>query len=310
MANQLGFIGLGRMGKNIVLHALKQGIDVVVYNRTREVTDEFIKEAHPGNLTPAYDISEFVKHLNAPRVIWIMVPAGKPVDEMIKNLLSSGLTAGDTIIDGGNSLYTDSVRRAADLAKQGIMFIDSGTSGGIEGARSGACLMLGGEAAHVRQMAWLWNALVQAPTGSNLTSGGWEYVGPSGAGHFTKMVHNGIEYGQMQALAEGFDVLSRGPYQLNLPAIAAVWNRGSIVRGWLMELTARVLKRDAALSEFTGKVGGGESGTWVVEAAKSEKVDVPVLLAAIEARKKSNHHQSFAGKIVSALRHEFGGHTE
>ncbi len=310
MANQLGFIGLGRMGKNIVLHALKQGIDVVVYNRTKQVTDDFIKEAHPGNLAPAYEIQEFVGLLASPRVIWIMVPAGKPVDEMIKNLVSSGVTTGDTIIDGGNSFYKDSVRRAGELAKLGIHYIDSGTSGGIEGARSGACLMLGGEEVHIRQMSWLWDALVQAPTGSNLTSGSWEYVGPSGAGHFVKMVHNGIEYGQMQAIAEGFDVLSRGPYQLKLPDIAALWNRGSIIRGWLVELTERVLRRDATLAEFSGKVGGGESGRWVVDAAKAEKADVPVLAAAIEARKKSEHHQSLASKLVSALRKEFGGHTE
>ncbi len=295
MAHQIGFIGLGKMGKNMVLHLLEQGVEVVAYNRTPLPDTPF-----PTVLT----IKELVAQLPTPRVIWLMVPNGMPVDEMIDQLIAGGLSKGDTIIDGGNCYYKDSIRRAKTLIEKGINFIDCGTSGGLEGARNGACLMIGGDEKVVKNLSWLWTSASQ---GSALR--GWEYFGPSGAGHFVKMVHNGVEYGMNQAIGEGFEILSKGPYTLNNAKIAQNWTRGSVVRGWLMELLAKAMEKDPKLDTFEGKIGGGQTGGWAVEAAHEFGVDAIVLEDALKAREKSQTKPTFAGKVVSALRAGYGGHT-
>lgn len=293
MNHQIGFIGLGKMGKNMVLHLREQGVDVVAFNRT-PVTD-------PSFATTA-TIEELVTKLPGPRVIWLMIPNGAPIDEVLEKLLAAGVASGDTIIDGGNTYYKDTVKRAAALKEKGITFIDSGTSGGLEGARNGACLMLGGEESAITTLSWLWDALA--------VKDGWNYFGPSGAGHFVKMVHNGIEYGFDEALGEGFDILANGPYHLDLVKVATTWGHGSIIRSYLTELLARALAKDPRLEGFTGKVGGGETGTWTVETAKELNSDATVINDALEARKKSQTTPTFGTKVVSALRREYGGHDE
>jgi 6-phosphogluconate dehydrogenase len=300
MKLELGFIGLGRMGKNMVLHLLEQGIRVIAYNRTREKTEEFAKENTA--VIPAYAPEDVLRSLAPPRVIWLMVPDGKPVDEMIAALRKAGLTRGDTIIDGGNCFYKDSLRRYEELKKEGITFIDCGTSGGLEGARSGACLMVGGDAEAVRRLNWLWTAAA--------AKDGFAHFGPAGAGHFVKMVHNGVEYGMNQAIGEGFEILSKGPYSLNYSQIAENWTHGSVVRGWLMELLAQALAKDPQLDGFEGKVGGGQTGHWTADAAEEFGVEADVLTDALRARQRSQEKPTFAGKVVSALRAGYGGHKE
>jgi len=278
------------MGKNMVLHLLEQGIDVVAYNRTAQ------------DQSSVTNIADLVKSLSSPRVIWLMVAAGAPVDEVIDGLIASGIQKDDIVIDGGNSFYKDSVRRYDKLSKSGIHYIDCGTSGGLEGGRTGACLMLGGDQPVVEGLSWLWDALA--------VKDGWAYFGSSGAGHFVKMVHNAVEYGIDQALGEGFAMLEKSPYHLDLTKVANTWNHGSVVRGWLVELLARALTRDPHLDTFTGKVGGGETGPWARAAAKELGVEATVLEIALEARKKSLTTPTFSTKAVSALRKEYGGHEE
>jgi 6-phosphogluconate dehydrogenase len=326
MSHTIGFIGLGRMGSNIVLHLVEQGVGVVAFNRTREVTQEVEKQVISKQspvtskktddglrmtddekksvrvFTPVYDLKNLVAHVSTPRVIWLMVPNGAPVDEMIAQLVAAGVGTGDTIIDGGNTYYKDTIRRSKELSEKGIQYIDCGTSGGLEGARNGACLMIGGDKSHVEALSWLWNAVAM--------KNGWTYFGPSGAGHFVKMVHNGVEYGMNQALGEGFEILSRGPYELDFAKVAHSWSRGSVVRGWLVELLAKAFDTDPTLDAYSGKVGGGETGTWTLEASREFGVEATVLTDAVAARKKSETNPTFAGKVVSALRAGYGGHKE
>ncbi len=305
---KIGFIGLGKMGQNMVMRLLEQEFSVVGYNRTREVTDSFISQIpKPNDQTKtnffaAYSLAELVKQLVSPRVIWLMVAAGNPVDEVINELLAAGLTTGDTVIDGGNSFYKDSLRRYNMLKLKNINFIDCGTSGGLSGARHGACLMLGGEKEVVEKLNWLWQTLAVA--------GGFAYLGSAGVGHFVKMVHNGIEYGMDEALGEGFEILSKGSYQLDLAKVAKVWNQGSVIRGWLMELLTDALTKEAGLHNLTGIIGGGKTGKEALETAKELRVEAPVLEKALEARAKSQTTQTFGNKVVSALRQEYGGHPE
>ncbi len=304
----LGFIGLGKMGQNLALHLLEQGVEVVVYNRTKEITEKFIGVAPQlstqikGKLLASYTTVDFIKMLPAPRVIWLMVAAGAAIDELLEQLVAAGLTTGDVVIDGGNSFYKDSIRRAGSLATRGVIYLDCGTSGGLEGGRTGACLMLGGEEAAVGKLDWLWNAVA--------VPGGWAYFGGSGAGHFVKMVHNGVEYGMDQALGEGFEILAKGPYKLNLAAVADNWAHGSVVRGWLVELVARALAKDPELAGLTGVIGGGETGKWALSVATELGVGAPVLEQSLASREKSKNQQSLTTKIVSALRREYGGHPE
>lgn len=328
---KIGFIGLGRMGRAMVEHLLESGIDVVVYNRSREKVDELVKEYEVrrkkyelridnnkkihnsirqladilhnsiGNLTPSYTISEFVSKLDSPRIIWLMVPHGAPVDEMIGQLLEAGIVADDIVIDGGNSFYKDSIRRYQLLKEKRIHFLDVGTSGGLSGARYGACLMIGGEKEIYEKLIPLFQSLVGK-------IGAYTYFGESGAGHFVKMVHNGVEYGMLQSIGEGFEMLEKGPYKLDLYAVARNWTAGSVVRGWLMELLGKALQVDPKLDSIEGTIGGGETGEWSVKTAKELNVETPVIQSSLDTRKKSLAHPTFSGKVIAALRREFGGH--
>lgn len=324
---KLGFIGLGRMGKAMVLRLLEQGVDVVVFNRTRERVDELVeayeksityqvsrikykKEKIPntkyvirntGLLTTSYSVQELVNNLKIPRIIWLMVPHGAPVDEMIDKLLEVGVTEGDIIIDGGNSFYKDSVRRYELLKAKGINYLDIGTSGGLEGARNGACLMVGGDLTTFNEVRPRLEAMVKP-------KGKVTYFGPAGAGHFVKMVHNGVEYGMLQAIGEGFEMLAKGPYKLDLHRVAFNWIHGSVVRGWLMELLEKALKVDPKLEKIEGVVGGGSTGEWTLQTAKELQVETPVMEKSLEARKKSLEKPTFSGKVVATLRNQFGGH--
>lgn len=334
MAKQLGFVGLGKMGQNMVLHLLEQGVDVVAYNRTEAVARAFAAHTQQvlaehkakatienrsdayGKFTVTDVLGWFIdKYLERPRVILLMVTAGAPVDGIIDMLVDLGIGQGDRIVDCGNSFYKDSIRRYEKLKNIGIHYIDCGTSGGLEGARHGACLMLGGDETVVNQLGWLWNSLsgshFQGVALKKASSGAaWAYVGPSGAGHFVKMVHNAIEYGMDQAIGEGFELLAKGPYTLDLPKVARLWNNGSVVRGWLIELIGRALARDPKLSALRGIVGGGDMGRWALGVAKELGIETDVLNVALVAREKSKTKQRFATKVVSALRREYGGHTE
>lgn len=297
------------MGRNMIKRLLTQEIGVVGYNRTEQVTHSFVKELTRvnvrGQFADMYDIPSLVARLSPPRVIWLMVVAGLAFDGVMHKLLEAGVTTGDIIIDGGNSFYKDSILRWETLKKKGISFIDCGTSGGLEGARRGACLMIGGDTEPIEGLTWLWNALSVTPAGS-----AWKHVGSSGAGHFVKMVHNGIEYGVNQAIGEGYEILKKGPYQLDIAKIADVWNHGSIIRGYLMELLARTLQEDQTLSSFTGVIGGGQTGHWALETARELGVPAHILEKALEARSDSQTKQTFAGKVVAALRFAYGGHKE
>jgi len=320
---KIGFIGLGRMGKAMVLRLLEQGVSVVAYNRTvtkvdelvqeisdikypasssgRQISKTHIKDKKFGELIPVYSLGELVNNLKPPRIIWLMVPHGPPVDEMINKLLEAGIERGDIVIDGGNSFYKDSVRRYQQLKQKGINFLDVGTSGGLEGARYGACLMVGGDLSVYNEVRPCFEVMVGS-------KGNVAYFGPSGAGHFVKMVHNGVEYGMLQAIGEGFEILEKGPYKLDLRKVAFNWVHGSVVRGWLMELLEKALAKDPRLATIEGIVGGGETGSWTIEVGKELGVKTPVMEKSLEARKKSLAKPTFSGKVVAALRREFGGH--
>src|SRR3989344_3928924 len=303
---KLGFIGLGRMGKAIVEHLLEQGVDVDLYNRTREKMDEFLKENQESRiknqelLIPAYDYREFLKKIEVPRVIFMMVEHGKPVDEVIDNLVASGVSKSDIVIDGGNSFYKDSIRRYQRLKELGVNYLDIGTSGGIEGARQGACLMVGGDREVYEKVKPILEKIC--------VKDGLSYSGPTGAGHFVKMVHNGVEYGMLQALGEGFEILSKGPYKLDYRMVAKNWSHGSVVRGWLTELLEKAFSQDAKLDGIEGVVGGVTTGKWTIETAREFGVETPVIYESLRARETSGVKPTFAGKIVAALRNQFGGH--
>lgn len=309
---KIGFIGLGRMGRAMVLNLLEKGADVVVFNRSSQRTQELMhdvksdpqKNPFPhsplGNLTPTYELKKLVQSLAKPRVIWLMVEHGRAVDAVIASLLGSGVTKGDIVIDGGNSFYKDSMKRHERLKKFGIHFMDVGTSGGLEGARNGACLMIGGDEEVFIQLKDFFTILA--------TVGGVEYFGPSGSGHFVKMVHNGVEYGMLQSIGEGFELLAKSPFPLDLTHIARNWSHGSVVRGWLMDLLARALTANPGLSNISGTIGGGSTGEWTVRTARQLHVDVPVMKKSLEVRKKSVEKPTFSGKIIAALRFQFGGH--
>jgi 6-phosphogluconate dehydrogenase len=291
MTHHIGFIGLGKMGKNMVLRLREKGIEVVAYNRTPQKEIEAVTS-----------IEALIKELPTPRVIWLMVPNGQPVDDVIGQLMSFGIQKGDIVIDGGNTYYKDTVRRNREFAAKGIIYLDCGTSGGLEGARNGACLMIGGDESVVHDLTWLWDAAA--------VKDGWAHFGPSGAGHFVKMVHNGVEYGMNQAIGEGFEILSKGPYTLDFAKVAHNWSHGSVVRGWLIELLAKAMDDDPKLDGFSGRVGGGETGKWTTDCAIEFNVEAPVITDALKARKESMEKPTFAGKVVSALRAGYGGHTE
>ena len=294
---RVAMIGLGKMGGNMTARLLAKGHEVVAYDRA---PDAVARVAALGARS-ADGLASVIAQLSAPRVVWIMVPAGAPVDETIASLLT-GLTRGDVIIDGGNSRYHDTLRRSRELAERGIEFVDAGTSGGIWGKDNGYCLMVGGSDRAVTLCEPLFTALAQ--------EGGYAHVGPSGAGHYVKMVHNGIEYGMLQAYAEGFEILHASrDFKLDLHQIAAVWNHGSVVRSWLNELAELAFARDASLSALRGYVEDSGEGRWTVQEATDLNVPAPVIALSLIMRLRSRQEDSFGAKVIAALRNEFGGHA-
>lgn len=292
----LGFIGLGKMGFNMVEHLLELGHQVTAFDLSREAVDAIVARG----ATPAHSLQALVGELAEPRIVWMMVPAGKAVDAVLDGLLPF-MGAGDIIIDGGNSRYTDTVARAARLGTAGIRLLDIGTSGGLDGARHGACMMAGGS-----RKAY---DLVEPLLRDLCVQNGFGYMGASGSGHFVKMVHNGIEYGMMQAIGEGFDLLRASGYDLDNETVARVWSNGSVIRGWLMELAGRAFAKDGDLGWLGGSVADSGEGRWTVEAAVELGVPVPVIADALFRRFRSQSCESFSDKVVAALRHEFGGHA-
>ena len=293
---ELAILGLGRMGGNMVRRLLQDGHRVVAYNRSPGPTHE----AEQAGAIGAYSVAEVIEKLTRPRVVWMMIPAGDPVDVMIQTLLPL-LAPGDILIDGGNSNWKDSVRRAADVKSQGIHYMDVGTSGGIWGLTVGYCLMIGGDEDAFRTVEPAFKTL--APPN------GYAFLGGPGAGHFSKMIHNGIEYGMLQAYAEGFEILNASPYDYDLAALSRLWNQGSVVRSWLLELAERAFEQDPGLKSIRGYVEDSGEGRWTVQAAIDEDVPAPVLTLSLMARFRSRQEDSFGAKVVAALRHQFGGHA-
>jgi 6-phosphogluconate dehydrogenase len=294
-----GVIGLGRMGGALVRNLKKAGGNAVVYDVNPDSVAEIEAE---GVAKGARSLGELVNLLpEGRRVIWMMVPAGEPVDQTIQTL-KPHLKVGDVLIDGGNSFYRDTLRRAAEMEAVGIEYIDSGSSGGLEGALNGLCLMVGGKPEAVALAEPLFKAIAQ--------SGGYMHVGPTGSGHFVKMVHNAIEYGMLQAIGEGFELLEAGPFKdLELAKIAELWNHGSVVRGWLMELAVRAFNNDPHMEKITGEIGGGSTGNWAVEEAWKFGVPFPAIAMAYSMRLRSRQPDTMTGKVIAALRNEFGGHA-
>lgn len=290
----IGMIGLGRMGGNMTLRLLPSH-QVLVFDQDPASVESYrAKGAQPTSV-----LTDLVNKLATPRTIWMMVPAGDPIERIIAALTPT-LTSGDVLIDGGNSNFRDSIRRAATLQKHGISYLDVGVSGGIWGLTEGYCLMVGGDRAAVGRVEPIFTTLA-AP-------GGYAYVGDSGAGHFVKMVHNAIEYGLMQAYAEGFDLLHQSDFHLDLQQIATVWQHGSVVRSWLLELVSRVFTADPQLEAIQGYVEDSGEGRWTVHEAVDHAVPTPVLALSLFARFRSRQPDAFADRVLAALRHEFGGH--
>ena len=284
---QIGMIGLGRMGGNMAERLRRGGHEVIGYDRNREVSDVGL-------------LSELVGKLKPPRAAWVMVPAGDPTEKTIRELAGL-LDKGDLVIDGGNSNFRDSIRRAGELEKQGLLFMDAGTSGGVWGLEIGYCLMVGGSDEAFQRIEPALKTL--AP------EDGYAHVGPAGAGHFTKMVHNGIEYAMLQAYAEGFEILKASQFDLDLHQISALWNHGSVVRSWLLELAESAFDKDPDLSKIRGYVDDSGEGRWTVFEAINENVAAPTIAASLFARFVSRQEDSFAMKVIAALRNEFGGHA-
>ncbi len=292
----IGMVGLGRMGANMTRRLLRGGHRVVVYDRAPAAVQALAAEGAQG----AASLAQLVEALPPPRVVWLMVPAGAPVEEAVREL-GGLLQPGDVLVDGGNSHYRDSMRRAETLRRFGVRFLDAGTSGGIWGLQVGYCLMVGGDAEAF--------ALVEPALRTLAPEGGYLHTGASGSGHFTKMVHNGIEYGMLQALGEGFELLHAAPFALDLPHIAALWTRGSVIRSWLLELLADALRKNPTLADIAGYVEDSGEGRWTVQEAVALAVPVPVLALSLFARFASRQEESFAAKVIAALRQEFGGHA-
>lgn len=293
---ELGFIGLGKMGMNMVTRLRRDQHRVVVYDRSNDL----IKQAEGLGCIGSSSLADLVGKLSAPKAVWVMVPSGAPTEETIK-AVAALLQPGDTIVDGGNTRFHDDVRRAAELKTKGIHYVDAGTSGGIWGLTVGYCLMVGGEEAVVQHLAPVFKTL--AP------ENGWAHVGAVGAGHYVKMVHNGIEYSMMQGYAEGFELMSKSEYKLNLAHIADLWMQGSVVRSWLLELAASALKQDPKLDQLKGYVQDSGEGRWMIADAIEKDVPVPTLTTALFTRFRSRQEQSFAEKMLAALRNAFGGHA-
>ena len=321
---QLGVIGLGRMGGNIARRLKRAGHEIVVYDLSKEAVEKLAGEG----MTGASSLDDLREKLKAPRSIWVMLPSGKITEDTIVNL-GEHLEAGDTIIDGGNTFYKDDIRRAQELQKKDIHYVDVGTSGGVWGLERGYCMMIGGDNEAVERIDPILKALAPGIGTIDRTRGrekhdpraeeGYLHCGPAGSGHFVKMVHNGIEYGMMQAYAEGFDIIKNKNskdlpedmrFTLNTADIAEVWRRGSVVASWLLDLTAIALAEDTSLENYTGNVSDSGEGRWTIEAAIEEAVPAEVLSAALYARFRSRQVHTYGEKLLSAMRFQFGGHLE
>lgn len=296
---QLGMIGLGKMGANMALRLLKGGHHLVVYDRNPDAVTRSVADGAVG----AASLADLAAKLTAPRAVWVMVPSGPPTEQTILDL-AAVLQPGDTIIDGGNSNYKDSMRRAGLLRERSLHFVDVGTSGGIWGLSEGYSLMVGGERDVVAPLNSIFATLAPGP------NEGWGYVGPNGSGHFVKMVHNGIEYGLMQAYAEGFQLMQKKTdFALDLRQIAEIWRSGSVVRSWLLDLTARALEINPTLEGIAAFVPDSGEGRWTVMEAIELGVSIPVITIALERRFRSREAEPFADKLLAALRQQFGGHA-
>ncbi len=321
---QLGIIGLGRMGGNIARRLMLKGHATVVYDRNAA----FVENLRQEGATGVTDLPALVAGLEKPRAVWVMLPAGAPTEDTI-NVLSELLEPGDVIIDGGNTYYKDDIRRAQALSEKGLSYIDVGTSGGVWGLERGYCMMIGGGVDVVKRLDPLFDSLAPGmgdiprtrdrKSDDDRAERGYIHAGPAGSGHFVKMIHNGIEYGMMQAFAEGFDILktksseSLPPEQrfdLNVADIAEVWRRGSVVSSWLLDLTADALASDPKLDGFSGEVADSGEGRWTIEAAIEQAVPVPVLSSSLFARFRSRQQSTYGDKMLSAMRFGFGGHVE
>ena len=323
---RLAMIGLGRMGANIARRLMRGGHEIVAFDRNASAVKELVSEG----ATPSTSLEEVASKLASPRIFWVMLPAGPATEDTIETLM--GLAApGDIIIDGGNSFYKDDIRRAKLCADMGLHYVDVGTSGGVWGLERGFCMMIGGDPAIIDSLAPVFEAL--APGNGTIArtpdrggtnedpraEQGYIHAGPAGSGHFVKMVHNGIEYGLMQAYAEGFDILKGKSsdklpaderFDLNLTDIAEVWRRGSVISSWLLDLSAAALAKDQMLEQFSGQVADSGEGRWTIDAAMEEAVPAYVLSAALFARFRSRVDTTFGDKLLSAMRYEFGGHVE
>ncbi|PKL80355.1 MAG: 6-phosphogluconate dehydrogenase (decarboxylating) [Candidatus Melainabacteria bacterium HGW-Melainabacteria-1] len=295
---KIGFLGLGRMGFNMVQRLVRQGHEVVAWNRSEDKIDEAVAQGAIGG----YTLEELVSQLPTPRVLWLMVPAGLVVDGLIEHLTPL-LTPGDILIDGGNSNWKDTQLRAQRLQAAGLEYVDCGTSGGIWGLENGYCLMYGGKQSVCEHLQPIFASLAPGQETGHL------YCGEAGAGHFAKMVHNGIEYGMMQAYAEGFEILEKSPFATNLQGLAAAWQHGSVVRSWLLELAERALAEDPGLDKIKGFVQDSGEGRWTVQAAIDLDVPAPVITQALFARFQSRQPDAFGMRLLSALRNQFGGHA-
>ena len=321
---QLGMIGLGRMGANLVRRLVRHGHDCVVFDQNPEAVAALVGQNNIG----ATDLADIVAKLAKPRNVWVMLPAGEITEQTVAEL-GRLLAPGDTIVDGGNAFFQDDVRRAREMKAKGIHYLDCGTSGGVWGLERGYCLMIGGDREAVERLDPIFAALSpgegtiprtpRREARDRRVERGYLHCGPSGAGHFVKMVHNGIEYGLMQAYAEGFEILRKASseavpaerrYELDLADIAEVWRRGSVVSSWLLDLTSSALAEDPALSKYSGFVEDSGEGRWAINAAIEEAVPADVLSAALYARFRSRDREGTANKLLSAMRHAFGGHVE
>ena len=321
---QLGIVGLGRMGGNIARRLMLNGHTTVVYDRNTDFVDALTAEGATG----VVDLPALVAGLQQPRAVWVMLPAGAPTEDTIE-ALSQLLDAGDVIIDGGNTFYKDDIRRAKALAAKGLEYIDVGTSGGVWGLERGYCMMIGGDAGVVQRLDPLFATLAPGlgdiprtrdrVATDDRAERGYIHAGPAGSGHFVKMIHNGIEYGMMQAFAEGFDILKTKSsvnlpedqrFDLNVADIAEVWRRGSVVSSWLLDLTADALASDPKLDGYSGAVADSGEGRWTIEAAMEQSVPVPVLSNSLFARFRSRQQSTYGDKLLSAMRFGFGGHVE
>jgi len=293
---QIGLIGLGKMGYNLALNLQDNGHNVIA----TDVNDQQVENIQQEGVTPAFSIQELVDQLESPKTIWMMVPAGEITEQVIAELKGL-LNEGDRLIDGGNSNYKDTLRRAEELNELGIHYFDVGTSGGTDGARNGACYMIGGPKEEFQK--------IEAIFYDTAVENGYHYAGKVGSGHFLKMVHNGIEYGMMQAIGEGFDILEKSQFDYDYESVAQVWNHGSVIRSWLMELTQNAFSKDAKLDDIRGIMNSSGEGKWTVESALDLETAAPVITMALMMRYRSQEDDTFTGKVVAALRNEFGGHA-